>query len=743
MNFNLVSPYDSAEAFTARFKEDVQIPKNSSVYLNYAKIERDRRVVLQEDNTIELLFDFPLPLYVPGQPGVKTMSGPAGASNPEMTVNIPKGTYSAVALAEIINQRLQTLFNREDAIQNTRGMYNCGPLNIINFKQQGGDITELVNNRGESGMLLSIVQNKLGDTYANAPKDDNGLQPTNTYLNTEFVRDPNNHTNDNGNAGNHGNGIAYAKTAGGSTYDNYAISAHPLQHYSVKTFGDSVVSNGTTNTSIFVGSANNDIANHIKTAPRVRATTRRILENIDAADGNGKEFCGLYSQPYASGLPQIDPPNLNTMGFSADPARTRGTGATNGANPNPRLEGDGVGPAVPVCYFGVEVGGQNGDAGNFKTLKIYGCGREVGGIVRRPIREDSTHFPHGGTNIDRMILLKTIALDDVLDHGPMVSDDDQVSFAIIPHYKKQYLSGRNDFLNNSVYEGFVNRVKLHFSVCLKTTSSGWKEVYDTSDDNDVEWYIWGQVLEGANRIFEAGQSKDLINMNIPFHPLLSSTSVNGGWERVSYTAFDRGPDNTPKVLIDRVKFKFSAELSSYIDSSKIEVAKDGQSIANQYTSHTIYPTLPHYTNDFFPILPFFNGLGMGVVEQQFAGVVVMDSLYADTSDDAYVIYINNLPLKNYKNTRNSRLVNETKGGYNKNILANVPLPYQTEYRVDNRLIGYYEPYLKAITDMKNQNFKTNYFDIEIRNALDDSPASYLRSAVINFTIVDKKSKLIN
>jgi hypothetical protein len=39
MNFNLVSPYDSAEAFTARFKEDVQIPKNSSVYLNYTKID--------------------------------------------------------------------------------------------------------------------------------------------------------------------------------------------------------------------------------------------------------------------------------------------------------------------------------------------------------------------------------------------------------------------------------------------------------------------------------------------------------------------------------------------------------------------------------------------------------------------------------------------------------------------------------------------------------------------------------
>ncbi len=732
MNFNLVSPYDSAHAFTARFKEDVQIPKNSSVYLNYAKIERDRRIVLKEENTIELLFDYSLPMYIPGTPATKTMVNDA-----TKTIFLPKGTYSATGLAEEVNKRLQTLFNRETAVQNTRGMYNCGPLNIINFRQGGGPVGELVNNKGESGALLSIVQNKLNDVYANAPKDENGLQPLNSYLDVEFVRDANNHTNDNGNAGDGGLGIAYAKTAGGINYDNYAISDKPLQHYAVKTFGNRAVSNATTNTSLFV-SAGSDIEKHIETCPHVWATTRRILENIDGADGNGKEFCGLYAQPYASGLPQVNPTNLNTMGFSADPERTRGTGADNGGNANPRVEN-----GVPQCYFGVEIGGQNGDDGNFKTLKVYGCGQVQGdGRIAKPIRADAALFPHGGAKIDRMILLKTIALDDIFEGGPLVSDDDVVSFAIIPYYNTQYLSGRNDNPTESVYQGFVNRTKLHFSVCLKTTSSGWKEVYDTADNNTVEWYIWGQLLEGANERFLDAQSKDLINMNIPFHTLLSSNSVNGGWGRVSYTAFDRGTDTEPKVLIDRVKFKFSPELSSYIDSSKVEVAKGGQSIVRQYTSHTIYPTLPHYSNDFFPILPFFNGLGKEL-DQHFAGVVVLDDLYADTSDDAYVIYINNLPLKNYKNTRNARLVSETKGGYNKNILANVPLPYQTEYRVDNRLIGYYEPYLKAISDMKNQNFKTNYFDIEIRNALDDSPASYLRSAVINFTIVDKKSKLIN
>ena len=737
MNFNLVSPYDSAHNFTARFKEDVQIPKNSSVYLNYAKIERDRRIVLRDDNTIELLFDFPLPMYVPGTPANKTMTNDA-----TKTITIPKGTYSATGLTEEINKRMQTLFNRATAVQNTLGMYNCGSLNIINFKETDDSVDELVNNRGDSGILLSVIQNKLDDVFANAPKDENGLQPLNLYLNKDFVKDANNSTNNITNGGDSSLGNCYAKQAevgAANTYDNYAIGDEPLQHYAIKTYGDNVVRTGT-NQSLFV-SRDADLQSHLETCPRLWATTRRILDNINGAQLGGREFCGLYSQPYASGIPRISPANLATMGFSENDARTRGTGATNtgGANLNPM-----VADGVPVCYFGVEIGGKNGDDGNYKTLKVYGGAQEAAdGTLKPPTRQHSALFPHGGAKIDRMILLDTIALDDVVDGSPLVSDDDVVSFAIVPYYKTQYLSGRNDAPTESVYKGFVDRTKLFFAVCLKTTAGGWREVYDTGAEIRNEWYIFGSLLEGANQTFTNTQSKDLINMNVPFHPLLSSISVNGGFSRVSYTPFSRGADATPRVLVDRMRFKFSPELSSYIDSSKTEVAKDGGSIVQQFTSHPIYPTLPHYENNYFPILPDFQFRGGVGGDQTYAGIVALQDLYADTSDDAYVIYINNLPLRNFKNTRNPRLVNETKAGYNKNILANVPLPYQTEYVVDNRLIGYYEPFLKNISDMKNQNFKTNYFDIEIRNALDDSPASYLRSAVINFTIVDKKSKLIN
>ena len=749
MNFNLVSPYDSAHNFTARFKEEIQIPKNSSIYLNYVKIERDRRIVLQNTNTIELIYDYPLPKFIPSTGGVNGPTGDAvntptlfsSAADAFHTITIEKGTYSATSLAELVNKKIQTLYNRTNEIQNTAGLYNCGPLNVLNFREANGDVSELVNNRGESGILLSIIQNQLDAVYANAPKDDGGVQPLNSYLNAEFIADPDHHTNDTGNGGNENLAPAYSKSAEitANAYDNYAISQSPLQHYGLKTFGTGLMQDSTANQSMFVNNGG-DIETHLETSPRLWATTRRILDDINTAQAGGREFCGLYSAPYAEGNPQIAPANMNTMGFSTNAERTRGTGANNGGNLNPEVK-DGV----PQCYFGVEVGGRNGAAGNYKTLKVYGGAQDTGGTAFPPTRPNQAKFIHGGAKFDRMILLKTIALDDILNGNAIISDDDVVSFAIVPYYKSQYLSGRNDSPTESVYQGFVNRTKLFFAVCLKTTSSGWIEVYDSGEQRDNEWYIMGDLIEGANNRFTNKQSKDMINMNIPFHPLLSSVSINGGFQRVSYTAFERGPDASPRTLIDRVRFKFSRELSSYIDSSKTEVALDGQSIVPVYTSHPIYPTLPHYIKDFFPILPFFQNTGGigGASEQAYAGLVALTNLYADTSDDAYVVYINNLPLKNYKNTRNSRLVNETHGGYNKNILANVPLPYQTQYVVDNRLIGYYEPFLKAISDMKNQNTKINYFDIEIRNALDDSPADYLRSAVINFTIVDKKSKLIN
>ena len=57
MNVNLVSPLDNGNNFVVRFKEDIVVPQNSKVYLNFASLSRQNDVELYEDQEITLLFD--------------------------------------------------------------------------------------------------------------------------------------------------------------------------------------------------------------------------------------------------------------------------------------------------------------------------------------------------------------------------------------------------------------------------------------------------------------------------------------------------------------------------------------------------------------------------------------------------------------------------------------------------------------------------------------------------------------
>jgi hypothetical protein len=193
-----------------------------------------------------------------------------------------------------------------------------------------------------------------------------------------------------------------------------------------------------------------------------------------------------------------------------------------------------------------------------------------------------------------------------------------------------------------------------------------------------------------------------------------------------------------------MRYRVSRELATYIDSAMAheqDPNTPAQNIPTQLTTTANYPSIQARFFGYFPMLPEW--ASMDFLSPVFACAQVFKNMYADSIDDSYTIYINNLPLSNYKNKRTIARPGDTKGGYKKNILASVPLPYQTSYIVETNLIGYYEPFIKPITELKNQTFKTNYFNVEIRNAKDDTPAKYLRSATINFTIVDKKSKLIN
>ena len=46
MNVNLISPQENGNSFIVRFKDDIIIPENSRVYLNFASFSRENDVEL-------------------------------------------------------------------------------------------------------------------------------------------------------------------------------------------------------------------------------------------------------------------------------------------------------------------------------------------------------------------------------------------------------------------------------------------------------------------------------------------------------------------------------------------------------------------------------------------------------------------------------------------------------------------------------------------------------------------------
>tara|TARA_R110000868_G_scaffold796_3_gene5830 strand:- start:910 stop:3204 length:2295 start_codon:yes stop_codon:yes gene_type:complete len=764
MNFNLVSPFDSASNFTARFKDDIQITKNSSVYLNHFKVERDRRIVLINDNTLTLEFKYPMPSRIPDEPGTLTLDS---ANNPDnYRVNIPKGTYNARSLNELMNKGIQTLLNRNTSIQCTRGLYNAGTLF---FKSQQANANTLVPGLGEDSIILSTVLNGFRDIYADVPADNNGNEFFNSLINEEIDQDTVNFFNSSSGTG--AADKAYAKTSADGTpilYDNYMLSSTWLPNYSMlfeqwrSDFGASY--SGTT--TILPGPADSESNNRqIKYASRVKAKTFRTLADIKTAAA--PEFIGIYSGEYAIGIPQVPDP-VAQAGWENNAARTTGSMTPLLSSGNGAPLGGTAG--IPVCFFGVEVGFTDTDGDLSARIFLGAQDKTINGVVNPMKVNEQTCV--SGSKLDNMMLIKSIKLDDasVANEPPLLDSADKIEVAIIPYYKvdPKYANKTNPL--NDRLDQFVDLTMQHFQVCIRSISDpqmDWKIIYDSMEDGPVQKdehsnvnpqrligamsSEWLSNFEDAYISSGSPSSTSMVNWQIPFKVFLSSQEQAGGWEDVNMTSFDKypdvgdelgGTDSNPRTFIGALSYKLSPEIAKLIDDSLID--KPDTSF---YTNWN-FPTLPDIKyQDYFQLNPIYDGSLVDYLSSAyFAGLAILPNLYTDGSRESYVVYINNLPLRNYKNTRDNRTsgtATRTKGGYNKNILANIPLPYQTKYMVGNMLLGYYEPFLKAPSDMKNQNMKLNYFNIEIRNALDDTPATHLKSSTVNFTIIDKKSKLLN
>tara|TARA_R110001632_G_scaffold685_3_gene2462 strand:- start:2571 stop:4724 length:2154 start_codon:yes stop_codon:yes gene_type:complete len=715
MNFNLVSPKGQGSTFTTRFQEEIEIPANAKVALNFAKLTKDSRILLNEENTVDIEFIEPIPFR--DTAGAEAYPQ---ATTTDRRITIPKGIYSVKDIQQRITDGLQTTLNIGDAdvgtlTHNLNGMYNANVLsNSSTLKNKLS-----LNTGAELG--LTLQKNKFWDESVITTIDNN-------QQNRLEVRDWRHGADAHQNDLIGGKNGTYRKTTGGSgnlDYDNYGLDDLKLYHYgtNMKAWENyrEGISTGVANTRATTGKNNLDTDRQMNNYPFIAFKTDKTLEEIredNTANKRGGNFVGLLSKNYMVGTPVA--PDINTNGYVASAGRFSGNNP-----PQTDDAGEDGGYKVPICYLGVEVG-QNTDGGdNDCWVNIY-VGKNTSTV------DSETAFPHNGAPITSMSLSTSIAIEDE-DLG----EDERVYIIIFPYFKADPRKARTTEQTDTT-GGFIDRTTLHYQVVLRSEEKGDTILHDTLDDDTTIGELNGNIMDGFETVFARADppvvlTENQIDAQIPFNIIVASkddpAELSAGLVDIKFTALPEktANQNLFPTIIDGLRFKISPELGGIISNTANNL--NNTSITTNY----IYPSLACEAQGFFQLQAIDTLLGSSV-GSIWASLLKYGDLYSSGKTKSYSVYIENLPLRNYKN-RITEVEGGQKGGIKKNILKSIPLPFsQNTVRYGLDRIAYYEPNNKEVSILKNQEFKTNSFNIEIRDMETDKIATDIKSAVFNFTI---------
>lgn len=223
-------------------------------------------------------------------------------------------------------------------------------------------------------------------------------------------------------------------------------------------------------------------------------------------------------------------------------------------------------------------------------------------------------------------------------------------------------------------------------------------IYDSILDNIFfpETFFTGMVVTGQT----APRNQSVANSQIPFNIIVASQATGEGFQKINYPVFDKtdGSNDHPLSILASYNIQFSNELSKILGDTN---------------SGKLFPNKCEMNTNFF----FFN------------------NIINDWKNNNFDIYLNNLPIRNFKNKEDSN-----DGGYAKSILASVPAPFmntQSERISDNNVItGVFQPSIMNVLQLNNQEISINNFDVSIKKGNTDEPASTLNKSNICFTITE-------
>ena len=758
MNYNLISPDGEGQNFRVKFQEPIVLPPDAKISLNYAVFERNSVFDFTEDQKITLLVlgntgnqtsfqanfyggmgdIYPrLPLVQDSTAGniavAKTPTQPINNNTPlsqtEMIIRIPKDHYTLESLNFAINkalvqknftagnlpfEALQFFGQKEDG---SVDLPDANPNGLIHLPNQTNFIPSAPN---DGGLQFGFVKNAFGDG------------------NYKFMRFSTQHLINGTNVEQAGATTnSFTPNANNAEYNAYALSRDRLFH-----FGN--VYDLDFHTTSLIGASTRTLPElscegfYVSQTSEfmVSATTKQT--NLDGTY-LGKDFFGLYSIDYA-GLTNENQTNGTGLSSAVNTTR-KGRDESAGVHTPPTNEviadGDlkltttlGANKEVPKCFFGVEF---LDDATASKTrMNIY-------------MTESATDaWRHA--EIKDQKLIYTALLDNIvgLDHK-VGSDELFVGIHFIENVDKLgKVNVRNVNSNQPVYFPLV---------FLGASSRGTAMcVFDGRFHNFGG--VLSSKLSGYGGSFLRQDTKPLSTdglsyrgSDLPFAPIFAGNNTTGGWKTIRGTFFNETNKGTLNSATDPLRGAYFIREHGYFCDTQIANDLFGLYNANDaFNYNSNVANYKFFSRPFYPINTRQNLINWWgkKFDVDIPNLKLKSSVIYNITDiahsyknDRYTIYIN-LPTKAFAN-----IADKSKPGIRKNILSHAPLVFSSNLTDDTEtaisgikvIAGGYAPSLGITQHLDNKHIiTTNFFEIEVRNMNDDTPATQLHKTIVNFSV---------
>lgn len=395
--------------------------------------------------------------------------------------------------------------------------------------------------------------------------------------------------------------------------------------------------------------------------------------NQDLDDITGKISVGLFSNDMMD----------NTTAFDGWVNKTRGGAVHNNDFSNPAIFRANNGVQIKTTDADFDLVKPTGVLGSFLTIELDGTSDilkiyyPLNGSLQPPPQWNNIN-----QDINTMRLLEVIDLDDTnLELNQAITTSVMFYMDLNENEHK-----KDDF-------------KVNFKIFIKNRmddDESYEEIFNSKNTDlhyPLSFFTGLNVNHGGLTLLER-QAR--IKSQSPFCLMMSST-VQGEGLLMDYTPFkmDGTTDKPTSYLLD-YNLNFSDELSQILDATK---------------SKTLFP------NTHMDLKSAVRVFGYGDFRNLLNGL-------------SYDIFLNNLPIKNYKNKEKS-----SDGGFIKQIVCTCPLPFVNTTTIQRgRIIGLYEPNNLVKLQLDNQAITLNNLDVAIKTSHDEKPAFELEKVMINIVI---------